>query len=158
MTLKDFHSVEVYTDTVLLLFVWFCFVFPMRFPGGNEWRNGITRFPHDEIWSDPVARSSRKLCSRGQEKPQSSFLYLCLDSKGGFRSHTTLYLLCKAKLFCELSETLICPWQYLRFCSKSAAWQWSQDVSSVTWKLPSVRCHLKGVPSNKSIVISSTWL
>lgn len=28
-----------------------------------------------------------------------------------FLSHVALCLLCKAKLFCELSQTLICPWQ-----------------------------------------------
>lgn len=43
----------------------------------------------------------------GQEKPQANF-------EGGFWSHATLYLLSKAKLFCELSKTLICPWQYFR--------------------------------------------
>ena len=48
------------------------------------------------------------------EKAPTTFLYLCLAPGVAFLSPIAPRLLCKVKLFCELSQTFICPWQYLQ--------------------------------------------
>lgn len=112
----------------------FCFVFFFHEIFWDKWiKEWDHKIPPDKILSALFACFSWRLCSQEDRKSHRPASHICLDSKGGFWSHTTLYLLCKTKLFCELSETLICPWQYFK------VFQW---IFSLTVFAGCQLCHL----------------